>query len=142
MSSLAPAAASSGAGLGNLLIFALPILLIAFMFMTQRRRQREVQAVQSGLKVGDEVTTTSGLLGRISAIDDTVVTLEVSPGVLVRFDRRAIGGPAPAAATSSPEAAASEPAEARTETPAETPADVPAEGSTPAERPDTTGERD
>jgi preprotein translocase subunit YajC len=138
MSSLATAAASSG-GYGNLLIFALPILLIAFMFMTQRRRQREVQAVQSGLKVGDEVTTTSGLLGRISAIDDTVVTLEVSPGVLVRFDRRAIGGPAPAAASAAPEAAASEPAaEARTETPT----DVPAEGSTPTERPDTTGERD
>jgi len=132
MSSLATAAASSGAGLGNLLIFALPILLIAFMFMTQRRRQREVQAVQSALKVGDEVTTTSGLLGRISAIDDTVVTLEVSPGVMVRFDRRAIGGPAPAAASSQP--AASEPAEA--------PTDAPAEGSTPTERPDTTGERD
>src|SRR6478672_11624521 len=131
MSSLATAAASSG-GYGNLLIFALPILLIAFMFMTQRRRQREVQAVQSGLKVGDEVTTTSGLLGRISAIDDSVVTLEVSPGVMVRFDRRAIGGPAPAAASSQP--AASEPAEA--------PTDAPAEGSTPAERPDTTGERD
>ncbi|MGZ4598850.1 preprotein translocase subunit YajC [Oryzihumus sp.] len=137
MSSLATAAASSGAGLGNLLIFALPILLIAFMFMTQRRRQREVQAVQSGLKVGDEVTTTSGLLGRISAIDDTVVTLEVSPGVLVRFDRRAIGGPAPAGATATPEAAASGSAAE-----APTPTDVPAEGSTPAERPDTTGERD
>lgn len=138
MSSLATAAASSGAGLGNLLIFALPILLIAFMFMTQRRRQREVQAVQSGLKVGDEVTTTSGLLGRISAIDDTVVTLEVSPGVLVRFDRRAIGGPAPAAASSSQPAASEAAPEARTETPT----DAPAEGSTPAERPDTTGERD
>ncbi|HET7659583.1 MAG TPA: preprotein translocase subunit YajC [Oryzihumus sp.] len=139
MSSLATAAASSGAGLGNLLIFALPILLIAFMFMTQRRRQREVQAVQSGLKVGDEVTTTSGLLGRISAIDDSVVTLEVSPGVLVRFDRRAIGGPAPAAASASSEPAASEAApEARTEPPT----DAPAEGGTPAERPDTTGERD
>ena len=33
---------SQGAGLGNLLIFALPVLLIVFMFMTQRRRQREV----------------------------------------------------------------------------------------------------
>ena len=95
MSSLAAATSSSGAGLGNLLIFALPILLIVFMFMTQRRRQRAVQDLQSNLKVGDEVTTTSGLLGRISAIDDTVVTLEVSPGVQVRFDRRAIGGPAP-----------------------------------------------
>jgi preprotein translocase subunit YajC len=101
MSSLATATSSSGAGLGNLLIFALPILLIVFMFMTQRRRQREVQTLQSNLKVGDEVTTTSGLLGRITVLDDTVVTLEVSPGVHVRFDRRAIGGPAPRSAGSS-----------------------------------------
>ena len=70
-----------GAGLGNLLIFALPVLLIVFMFMTQRRRQREVKAVQSSLNVGDEVTTTSGLLGRIVALDERIATLEVSPGV-------------------------------------------------------------
>ncbi len=87
-----------GAGLGNLLIFALPVLLIVFMFMTQRRRQREVKAVQSSLSVGDEVTTTSGLLGRIVALDERIATLEVSPGVQVRFDRRALAGPAPTAA--------------------------------------------
>ena len=86
-----------GAGLGNLLIFALPVLLIIFMFMTQRRRQREVKAVQSSLTIGDEVTTTSGLLGRIVALDERIATLEVSPGVRVRFDRRALAGPAPTA---------------------------------------------
>lgn len=89
---------SQGAGLGNLLIFALPVLLIIFMFMTQRRRQREVKAVQSSLTIGDEVTTTSGLLGRIVALDERIATLEVSPGVQVRFDRRALAGPAPTAA--------------------------------------------
>ena len=89
---------SQGAGLGNLLIFALPVLLIVFMFMTQRRRQREVKAVQSSLTIGDEVTTTSGLLGRIVALDERIATLEVSPGVQVRFDRRALAGPAPTAA--------------------------------------------
>jgi len=88
---------SQGAGLGNLLIFALPVLLIVFMFMTQRRRQREVKAVQSSLNVGDEVTTTSGMLGRIVALDERIATLEVSPGVRVRFDRRALAGPAPTA---------------------------------------------
>ena len=86
-----------GAGLGNLLIFALPVLLIIFMFMTQRRRQREVKAVQGSLNVGDEVTTTSGMLGRIVALDERIATLEVSPGVRVRFDRRALAGPAPTA---------------------------------------------
>ena len=89
---------SQGAGLGNLLIFALPVLLIIFMFMTQRRRQREAKAVQSNLSIGDDVTTTSGLLGRIVALDNRIATLEVSPGVTIRFDRRALAGPAPTAA--------------------------------------------
>ena len=92
MSSLV-AAGSSSSGSSNLLIFALPVLLIGFMFITQRRRQKETQRLQSSLGVGDQVTTTSGLLGRITALDDQVATLEVSPGVSIRFNRRAIAGP-------------------------------------------------
>ena len=94
MSSLV-AAGSSSSGSANLLIFALPVLLIGFMFITQRRRQKDTQRLQSSLGIGDQVTTTSGLLGRITALDDQVATLEVSPGVSIRFNRRAIAGPQP-----------------------------------------------
>ena len=94
MTSLVAAGSTSG-GSSSLLIFALPVLLIGFMFITQRRRQKAVQNLQSSLGVGDEVTTTSGLLGRITALDDEIATLEVSPGVSVRFNRRAVAGPAP-----------------------------------------------
>ena len=94
MSSLV-AAGSTSSGSSSLLIFALPVLLIGFMFITQRRRQKAMQSLQSGLGVGDEVTTSSGLLGRIIALDDEIATLEVSPGVSIRFNRRAIAGPAP-----------------------------------------------
>jgi preprotein translocase subunit YajC len=96
MSSLVAAASSSG-GSGNLLIFALPLALIGWMFYTQRRRSKESQKLQSTLGIGDKVTTTSGLYGQITAIDDQIATLEVSPGVNVRFNRRAIAGPAAAA---------------------------------------------
>ncbi|HET7276727.1 MAG TPA: preprotein translocase subunit YajC [Dermatophilaceae bacterium] len=81
----------TGAALGNLLILALPLLLIAFLVMTQRRRQRATAELQSALAVGDEVCTTSGLFGKIVELDDKVATLEVSPGTRLRFDRRAIG---------------------------------------------------
>jgi preprotein translocase subunit YajC len=82
---------NGGSPLASLLIFAVPVLLIGFMVFTQRKRQRETQSLQAGLAVGDEVCTTSGLFGTITALDDAVVTLEVSPGITVRFDRRAIG---------------------------------------------------
>ncbi len=95
MSSLVAATSSSSSG--SLLIFALPVLLIGWVFYTQRRRAKEAQRLQSTLGVGDEVTTTSGLLGRITSLEGSIATLEVSPGVTIRFDRRAIAGPAPSA---------------------------------------------
>jgi preprotein translocase subunit YajC len=107
MSSLV--AASSGGSSGNLLIFALPLLLIGWMFYSARRRTKESQRLQSTLGVGDEVTTTSGLLGTIAALEDQVATLEVSPGVTIRLNRRAIAGPAPSAPDSPISAASSEP---------------------------------
>jgi preprotein translocase subunit YajC len=79
---------------GQLLILALPLLLIVFMMMSQRRRQRDVVDFQSQLDVGQEVVTTSGLFGTIRQLDDTSVHLEVAPGVVVRYDRRAIGSKA------------------------------------------------
>lgn len=88
---LLAAQGGGGSSAAGLLIFLLPVLLIVFMVWSQRRRQRDAQALQSSLEVGDEVCTTSGLFGRVTALDDTAVTLEVSPGVAVRFDRRAIG---------------------------------------------------
>ena len=82
---------SGGSGYGSLLIFLLPVALIAFMVWSQRRRQRATQDLQAGLSVGDEVCTTSGLFGTIKGLEDNVATLEVAPGITVRFDRRAIG---------------------------------------------------
>jgi preprotein translocase subunit YajC len=82
---------NGGSPLASLLIFALPVLLIVFMVFSQRRRQREARSLQATLAIGDEVCTTSGLFGTIKTLDDSTANLEVSPGVTVRFDRRAIG---------------------------------------------------
>ncbi|KRE41515.1 preprotein translocase subunit YajC [Knoellia sp. Soil729] len=82
---------NSGAGVGNLLVLALPLALLAFLFLSQRKRGRQVQEFQAALAVGDEVVLTSGLYGTILALDDVAVTLEIAPGVQVRVDRRAVG---------------------------------------------------
>jgi preprotein translocase subunit YajC len=77
-------------GLASLLLPAMVIVLIAFMFWSQRRRQNATAQLQQSLNVGDDVCTTSGLFGTITALDDVMATLEVAPGTQVRFDRRAI----------------------------------------------------
>jgi preprotein translocase subunit YajC len=75
----------------SLLILLLPLLLLAVLVLSQRRRARAMEEFQASVATGDEVITTSGLYGRITAADDRVVSLEVSPGVVLRFDRRAVG---------------------------------------------------
>ncbi len=86
---------NSGAALANLLIIGLPLLLIVFLVMSQRRRQRDARALQSSLEVGDEVVTTSGMYGVVVGLDQGSIELEVADGVTVRFDRRAVGMKAP-----------------------------------------------
>ncbi|HEV7195739.1 MAG TPA: preprotein translocase subunit YajC [Pedococcus sp.] len=82
---------SSGGSSASLLIFLLPVLLIGYMIFGQRRRQREVQSLQSTLEVGDEICTTSGMFGTVTGIEGTVIDLEIASGVTIRVDRRAIG---------------------------------------------------
>jgi preprotein translocase subunit YajC len=79
----------------DLLIFALPVLLLLFMFSSQRKRQRTFTDLQSALQPGQEVVTTSGLFATIVSIDDAVAVLEISPGQTVRWDRRAIASVVP-----------------------------------------------
>jgi preprotein translocase subunit YajC len=86
---MATSGGSSGAG--SLLIFLLPLLLIGWMVFTQRKRQKDAATLQSSIEVGDEVCTTSGLFGKVTAVDAATITLEVAPGVNVRYDRRAVG---------------------------------------------------
>lgn len=95
MSSLVTTAqgATSGGGSGTLLLFALPLLLLAYLFWSQRSRQRRVASMQAELQVGDEVMTSTGLYGRIVDLDEQVVILEAAPGVQLRWDRRAIVRP-------------------------------------------------
>jgi preprotein translocase subunit YajC len=66
------------------------LVLWAIVILPQQRRMRAHQALVSRLEVGDEVMTTSGILGSITAMDDEVLHLEVAPGIRLRIVRAAI----------------------------------------------------
>jgi preprotein translocase subunit YajC len=76
---------------GQLLLLLVLIAFTVWVFSRGRRQQREMQATQSRLQAGAEVMTTSGLHARIVELtDDGLVRLETSPGVVSRWDRRAV----------------------------------------------------
>lgn len=90
MSPLASATTGGGSELGSMLLLALPLLLIVYLIFSQRRRQRQMSQMQAGLQVGDPVMTTTGLHARIVELQEQVAGLEIAPGVVVRWDRRAL----------------------------------------------------
>jgi preprotein translocase subunit YajC len=83
-------------------LLALPLIGLWLLMRGQQRRSQQAAELVASLRVGQDVITTSGLIGVIAALDDDTVTLLVAPGVELRFDRRAIGrvldedGPGPA----------------------------------------------
>lgn len=77
-------------GAFSLLIFALPLLLLGWLFFTQNKRMRQMREFSSSLNVGDQVVTSSGMFGTVKHLDDSSAWLEIAQGTTVRFDRRAI----------------------------------------------------
>lgn len=75
--------------IGLVVVLALVWLLLV---RPQRRRQVRHAELLSQIEVGDEVLTAGGLYGRVRAVADEQVTLEIAPGTEVKVDKRSIAG--------------------------------------------------
>ena len=53
----------------------------------QRKRQKEHQDLVGSLAKGDEVVTSTGILGRITALDDNYMVLNVGENTTLKFQR-------------------------------------------------------
>ena len=93
----APAGGSGGdAGfLGFLPIILMFVLLWFLMIRPQMKRQKEHKAMVDALQKGDEVVTAGGVVGRISKLADSYVTLEIAPGTEIVVQRGAVQLPLP-----------------------------------------------
>lgn len=66
-----------------MVLFLPLLLLIAYMFYSQQRRQKKWQGMLDQLKAGDKVTTSGGLRGTVMALKDDSIHLRVPPNNLV-----------------------------------------------------------
>ncbi len=91
--------AQDAAASGGIMQF-LPLIVIfaVFYFMLirpQMKRSKEHKKLVSQLAKGDEVVTNGGLLGRITDVSESFITLEVAEGVQVRVQRQAVANVMP-----------------------------------------------
>lgn len=78
--------------LANVAPFALMIVVFYFLLIRpQRKKDKENKQMLASLKVGDNVTTIGGICGKVIAVRDDVLTLEVGADkVKLVFERWAI----------------------------------------------------
>ncbi|MEY4426742.1 MAG: hypothetical protein RL535_1040 [Pseudomonadota bacterium] len=91
----APAAAAAGVDMQSSLTSMLPLVLMFVvlyfvMIRPQMKKQKEHRTMIDALAKGDEIATAGGLLGKVSKLTESTITLEVANGVEVQLQRHAV----------------------------------------------------
>lgn len=83
---------AGAAGSGGAWVQLLPLVLIFVVFYfllirPQTKRAKEHREMVGKLASGDEIVTNGGLLGRITEVGESFLTVEVADGVRVKIQR-------------------------------------------------------
>jgi preprotein translocase subunit YajC len=94
MNALIPAAwaqGGSGAGPNQLAPMLMVVVFVAIFYFLlirpQQKKLKEHQSLVSRLSTGDEVVTNGGILGKITDVGETFVTLEIASGVHIKVQK-------------------------------------------------------
>jgi len=73
----------------------LPLILIVvvfyfFMIRPQVKRQKDLKNFRESLAKGDKVITTGGIYGKITAINENLISMEISKDVVIKIDKTAV----------------------------------------------------
>jgi preprotein translocase subunit YajC len=69
------------------------IIFVLFYFMLirpQMAQAKKVKAMLAALKVGDEVSTSGGILGKITKLNDQFVILEVNANSQIKIQKQTV----------------------------------------------------
>jgi preprotein translocase subunit YajC len=77
------------------MIIAIFALFYFMLIRPQNKRAKEHRALISQVKIGDEVVTVGGLLGKVVNVDETYLKVSVADGVDVHLQRSAVSSVLP-----------------------------------------------
>ncbi len=88
-------ASQQGAGNTGLMMGIFLVFMVGYMFVIFRKDKKQQQAEQDmreNLKIGDEIITIGGIMGRVVTIKDDSVVIETGADRnKIRFTKQAIG---------------------------------------------------
>ncbi len=66
------------------------VVLYFVMIRPQMKKQKEHRSMIDALAKGDEIVTAGGLIGKVSKLGESYVSVELAPGVEVQAQRSAV----------------------------------------------------
>ena len=66
------------------------VVLYFIMIRPQMKRQKEMKAMLEALAAGDEVIIVGGILGKVTAVKDQYITVEIVAGTEVQMQKNAV----------------------------------------------------
>lgn len=89
---LAQATSPQGGGGYTQILFFVGIAVVFYFFMIrpQQKKQKDQKKFLEEIKKGDSVVTIGGLHGKVHALDDNTITLEVDKGTKMVYERSSI----------------------------------------------------
>jgi preprotein translocase subunit YajC len=88
---LLQAAAGQSGMIGNfILIGGIALIFYFFMIRPQQQKQKAQRSFIDTIKKGDMVVTIGGMHGKVVAIEDNSVVLDVDRGAKIKFDKSSI----------------------------------------------------
>lgn len=86
---------AQGAQQGSPFGFLLPMIIIfaAFYFLLirpQQKKQKAHAALVSNLKVGDEILTAGGILGKITGVSEHYVVVKISDNTEIKMQKASV----------------------------------------------------
>jgi preprotein translocase subunit YajC len=70
------------------------VVMWLFMIRPERKKQTEHQDFLGSLKRGDEIVLNSGIIGKVQAVEERTLTVEVADKVRLRVLKVSVSGPA------------------------------------------------
>ena len=89
------AQAAPGAGPGGFAPILMMVVFVAIFYFLlirpQQKKAKEHQALVSKRSTGDEVVTTGGILGKVTEVGESFVTMEIADGVRIKVQKFQVG---------------------------------------------------
>ncbi len=84
---------AGGSGMEGIVMLVIMFAIFYLLLIRpQQKRAKQHKELVNSLKAGDQVVTAGGIHGKVTAVQDMIVTMEIASNVRVKVNRSSIVG--------------------------------------------------